>query len=285
MGEETNTVVSGEENAVVDSNDVVQEEPIIVAPPARASKPKPATPITTPTNKVSSNQYPRTQVTAPVVEPVLEEEEEEPPASSNSGKSPADKPSQVKYSEYERKMRENKNLRDRLSAIQAEKEALEEAKTKSEEVELKESEKLRKQLSQIEADKKLREEELHEQRLARSIEAVARQMKFRDPNDVIAPIWGKIEYDDDGAPTNIADLLKGLAKRKPYLLDSVPTTKAVTTTEAPTVDAGNPANPGRNAVTANGLTKEALSKMSAKEINELWKAGVIQTVMKSGRLG
>lgn len=51
------------------------------------------------------------------------------------------------------------------------------------------------------------------------IEVEASRQSFNDPADAVRMIdRASLEYDDDGNPTNVAALLEGLAKEKPYLI-------------------------------------------------------------------
>lgn len=85
----------------------------------------------------------------------------------------------------------------------------------------------------------------------------AARMGIVDP-DVAAKLldWSEIEYDDNGSPSNVDDLLKSLLKSKPYLGAS----KTVSTS-------GGATNPSRSATASASqpLSWERLSKMTAQE--------------------
>jgi len=64
------------------------------------------------------------------------------------------------------------------------------------------------------------ESQLAEEKLKQAITSEAAKLKFSDPEDAFILLDPKrVEQDDEGNPENIADLLKELAKAKPYLID------------------------------------------------------------------
>lgn len=86
--------------------------------------------------------------------------------------------------------------------------------------ELSEAEKLKKQAEEATGKLTARETELRLERTERAIERAASKLGIVDPETALALIGGKVEYGDDGKPTNIEALLTDLVKAKPFLLAS-----------------------------------------------------------------
>lgn len=65
-------------------------------------------------------------------------------------------------------------------------------------------------------------EDVWKKRLVRAeIRVAAAELGFRDAADAQALIdLDEVSYDDDGEPTNIGKLVKGLAEKRPYLIQS-----------------------------------------------------------------
>jgi hypothetical protein len=89
---------------------------------------------------------------------------------------------------------------------------------KREDAELSETEKLRKQLADAETQRESLVKDRQSERTRFTIEREAARMRFADPADAFSLIdQTRIDFDGNGNPTNVKDLLGDLAKAKPYL--------------------------------------------------------------------
>lgn len=98
---------------------------------------------------------------------------------------------------------------------------------------------------------------------AAKLENAAIKSNALDADAVVALLSGKLDFGDDGQPTNIDELLDGLKKAKPHLF------KPATEPQKPPVSSGGASNPGRGttaAATANQPSMEHYSLGS----RELW---------------
>ncbi len=119
-------------------------------------------------------------------------------------------------SELRRARKEAAKYRTRLREL----ERLEEERRRAEMTEL---ERLKEDLERAQAETAALREELTVLRIRSAITSVAGKLGFADPNDAWRLIdMADIEFDEDGNPTNIMELLKTLAAQKPYLLRSRP---------------------------------------------------------------
>jgi hypothetical protein len=84
-------------------------------------------------------------------------------------------------------------------------------------------------------------------------------------NAVVAILAGQIEYGDDGAPTNVAELLKGLTQDEPQLFKSATPEPA-----KPPVSSGGATSPGRAASAAATANQPSADYFSLGS-RELWK--------------
>jgi hypothetical protein len=96
---------------------------------------------------------------------------------------------------------------------------LQEELRKHQEAQLSETERAQRRLAELERSLAERERVLQEHTIrSAAIEAAAR-LGFRDPGDAYRLIdRAELEFDEDGSPRNVTDLLGALAKSKPYLL-------------------------------------------------------------------
>lgn len=81
-----------------------------------------------------------------------------------------------------------------------------------------ESEKQVERIRELEASLDTQQGIQMESRLEIAAYAAARKLGYRSPEiayRLIAPV--EVDFDDDGKPTNVADLLADIAKREPYL--------------------------------------------------------------------
>lgn len=86
---------------------------------------------------------------------------------------------------------------------------------------LSETDKLRKQLADAEAKSEQAEKKAAETQTRSAVEREAAKLRFVDPADAWDLLEAtRIEYGQDGKPTNARALLEELAKKKPYLVGS-----------------------------------------------------------------
>lgn len=134
---------------------------------------------------------------------------------------------------------------------------LDELKAKIQAEQLSEKEKLEKKLADLQRshDDAAR---AHQERIINyEVQLKAAQLGIADPSDAVKLLdWSEIEYDDNGSPTNVQELLKSLLKAKPYLAAQTKTT--------PT--SGGATNPPRSASTApQALSWDIIGKMNAEQ--------------------
>lgn len=105
---------------------------------------------------------------------------------------------------------------------------------------------------------------------AAELKAAASVLGIIDPDIAAALLGSKVEYDGDGEPTNVADLVKQLKTDKPHLFGQPSQGQPVPT--RPAANSGGATNPGRQAG-HGGLTREMIEAMSSRErvarINEI----------------
>ncbi len=158
-------------------------------------------------------------------------------------------------------------LRTKAGRLERELEALRKADEDRKNADLSEVEKLRKELAEKNAAIEAASAQAKAGRLAGASLAAAARLGFADPEDAQRFLDADaIEWDDSGAPKNVQALLEAVLKAKPYLKASF--------TQPP--DLGQGAR-GRAGVP---LTRDAIAKMSATEINQRW--GEVQEVLSKG---
>lgn len=158
-------------------------------------------------------------------------------------------------------------LRTKAGRLEKELERLRKAEEERANAELSEVERLKKQLAERDAAIAEATAAAKAQRLASASLAAAARLGFADPEDAQRFLdAGAVEWDDAGAPKNVASLLEAVIKAKPYLKASF--------TQQPDLAQGTR---GRSGVP---LTREAITKMTAAEINARWDE--VQEVMKRG---
>lgn len=170
---------------------------------------------------------------------------------------------------------ESANLRKRLKEAEALKSQFEELKKFKEQIDaekLTESEKqtaarqkLEQQLSQAQSERENLVRQMQELKINQSVISQAAKLNVVDPEAAIKLLdWSEIDYDDNGNPTNIPDLLKALVKEKPYLVAQQQTRQA---------SSGGATNPSR--AQTSGLGAETLvarlnqGQLSSDEYNAL----------------
>lgn len=181
---------------------------------------------------------------APAEEPV-----ETPPAAEPDKPAPRTVPVAELAREREQRKAAEKALEDLRASSQAQLEAL--AKERDEHRALAEQ----------------RESSVRQATIRGATIAAAAKLGFADPEDAIRFVDGStIEFDETGQPVNVASLLDGLVKAKPYLRGShaVPSGG---------IDLGNaPAT----------FTKEQIAKMTPAQVNANWDK--IQAAAAAGKI-
>lgn len=114
---------------------------------------------------------------------------------------------------------EAKSHRLKAEDLEKYKEQSESAKLSEQERQEATRQKLEKQLADSEEQYKTAVRDAQQYRVNTEVRLQAAQLGFSDPGDATKFLdTGEIELDDKGNPTNIDDLLKDLAKSKPYLV-------------------------------------------------------------------
>lgn len=131
--------------------------------------------------------------------------------------------------EQARKLRsEAKNLRDREKAARAEADAakkraddLEAAQLSDAEKAVKDAEKANKRADEAEAKAAKAEEKAKSRLLKANVIAEAAKAGFKNPERAFQALdEGEVDYDDDGEPVNVGDLVKALAESGDFALQS-----------------------------------------------------------------
>ena len=150
------------------------------------------------------------------------------------------------------------NLRSRLRSTEAKAKELDDLKAKLEADKLSETEKLQKQLATLQSEHDNAIRAAQERTINYEVRLQAAQMGIVDPDAAARLLdWSQIEYDDNGAPTNVNDLLKNLLKTKSYLAG-----------KAQVQTSGGATNPSRSTTTApQALSWEAIGNMKPDEYN------------------
>jgi hypothetical protein len=114
-----------------------------------------------------------------------------------------------------RKLRsENRSLRERLKAA-------EDAKRAEDEAKLSEQERTAKRLADLERDLAERDRALAERTVLASAVDAASRLGFANPRLAYRLLdLSEVEFDGEGQPTNVDDLLKAILKGDPYLASS-----------------------------------------------------------------
>lgn len=118
--------------------------------------------------------------------------------------------------------------------------------------------KLEQQYTELQAEHEATKRASQQYRINTEVKLQAAQLGFSDPGDAVRFLEAsEIEQDESGNPTNIDDLLKTLAKNKPYLVTRKP---------APTSSGAT--NPSRSQSSAVGqLSWDVIGKMTPVEYN------------------
>jgi hypothetical protein len=152
-------------------------------------------------------------------------------------------------------LEEAKKLRSEAANLRKRLKGFEEAETKAKEAQLSEQQKLEKKLADLQAQHDAVARQSQERIVNYEVRLQAAQMGIVDPDAAARLLdWSGIEYDDDGSPQNVSELLKGLLKAKPYLAGK----------QAPT--SGGATNPSRSQSSgAQSLSWEVIGQMKPEE--------------------
>jgi hypothetical protein len=158
-------------------------------------------------------------------------------------------------------------LRTKAGRLEKEVERLRKAEEERQNASLSEVDRLKKELAERDAAVEAAAASAKADRLSGAALAAASRLGFVDPE--IAERFldaARVEWDDNGRPTNVSSLLEAELKARPYLKASY--------TQPPDLGQGNR---GRSGVP---LTRDAIAKMSSAEINARWPE--VQEVMSKG---
>lgn len=188
-------------------------------------------------------------------------------APTTDGQAPVSQtPHTAKPSEHERIIeelrKENASHRKKLSAYEESEKQQAEAKRLADEAQLSEIERVKKQHADIQAQYNAQVLENQEIKIRYAVERDARELHFVYPEDVIGnPLFkrSEIEFDDNGVPTNVKQLLEKIAKARPKLVEQpapAPDTSQQGTPQTAPMRPGTPAlpvfNPGRTQIAQPG---------------------------------
>jgi len=172
-------------------------EPATTAPEATPPTPTPETGDATPTPSAT---------TPPTVEdPTSPDGGSTPPGKDEDGdatKDPRVEAANREAATYRRKLREaEEKLRER------------------EEADLSEAERAKKRAEEAEAERERIASELRSARVEAAVTAEAAKLRFRDPADAMAFVRpDDLIFDDDGKPTNSAEVVQRIAHERGYLI-------------------------------------------------------------------
>lgn len=198
-------------------------------------------------------------------------EQQEPPTEATPSQSSADDLSKELESLRAALKKANK---DAASSRHAEKE-LKALKDQIEAQTLSEQDKLQKKLADLQKTHDDAIRQAQEYKINTEVRLQASQSGFADPQDAVKFLdWSEIEYDDNGSPTNVTELIADLVKSKPYLLK--PQGKAT-----PTVSATNPSRSARTSDdAAEYVEKLRKGTLTSSEYNAL-PADTKQRILKA----
>jgi TolA-binding protein len=119
------------------------------------------------------------------------------------------------------KDRELGDLRTQLEQVQAQLQQHEDEKLSEQDKIQRRADEAEAKVAELETGSATREREYQETISDLRIEIEAAKQAFNDPLDAVRMIdRAALEYDDDGTPTNVGELLDKLVKDKPYLIAS-----------------------------------------------------------------
>lgn len=153
---------------------------------------------------------------------------------------------------------ESLNLRKRLKAFEEAEAKAKEAQRQQAEAELTETQKLSKKLTDLQTLYDQSTKQTQARIVQYEVQLQAARMGIHDP-DAAAKLMDQslLEYDEQGNPSNVEDLLKDLIKAKPYLANK------------PTPTSGGATNPSRaHSSTPPPLTLELIGSMTPEQYRE-----------------
>ncbi len=156
---------------------------------------------------------------------------------------------------------EAKKLRQEANALRKRLKAYDDAKAEAEQAQLTETERLKKQLADKEVELANVAKAAKADKLNAEVRVQAMSLGFADPSDAATFMaTAAIEYDEQGAPTNVKDLLQALLKAKPYLGGKAAPQPAT---------GGGATNPSKSQSSAPvALTRESIAKMASERPEE-----------------
>lgn len=176
-------------------------------------------------------------------------------ATPQKSSSPLEEANDGKIAELERALKNATEERDRHRKRLS---TYEEAERKAQEAALSEVEKANKRATDAEA----KIQQYQKQLVNAQVKLAAQAMSIIDPDIAALAVNDKLEYGDDGLPTNVDQALKDLIKNKPYLVVAKQEKPAEQPApESPAQTAQRPAvatpqipamNPGRSSIPAPG---------------------------------
>lgn len=108
--------------------------------------------------------------------------------------------------------------RREAAKYRTERNALEAEVKKRQDAELSETERLKKQFEETHTRASALEQQLRQERVNLLIEREARRLNIVDSEAAALFLSGKVEFDEAGQPKDVAALLEGLVKQKPWLV-------------------------------------------------------------------
>jgi hypothetical protein len=149
----------------------------------------------------------------------------------------------------DRLRKENAEARKRLSAYEEAEKQAQEAQRIADEAKLSEIERIKKQHADAEARIKQQQQQL----VMAQVKLLAKDKGIINPELIAPVVERKLEYDKDGEPTNLEQVLDDLIKGNPYLVKqpepAVPPAQTAPTPTAPAVPVMNPPASGRASFT------------------------------------
>lgn len=180
--------------------------------------------------------------------------------------------------ELDRVRRENAETRTKLRTFETAAEEAQRAQMTREErlaADLATSEKMR-------ADESVKRQELA---MRYEVQLHATRLNIVDPTDAMKLIdASQIEYDDDGAPKNIGQVLQALVAAKPYLANAANTASGAQSVNRPAPTNASPTNPAStgNGRAANTFTESQIAAMSPDEYKR--NRAAINQAVREGRI-
>lgn len=97
------------------------------------------------------------------------------------------------------------------------------------------------------------------------LKLAAKDAGIIDADDAIVHLLGKLEYDDDGEPQDVAKLVTDLKASKPHLFAAASSGASTQSQQAPRASTGAAMNAPRSSTQTGGLTRELIERMTPRE--------------------